>query len=178
MTNSGTTPRCYAGTKRRSGKRQPIVNPRACIKLQLGGRRKARDHPMEYPMVNRQTAVVLFAHGSGVPEANRQVASVAGEISRRSGCAAGCAFLEIAQPDLAAAVATLAQGGARRIVVVPYFLTMGVHVGQDLPRLIDAQRVRFPEVEFLLGQPLEGSPGLPALILERVREVLPEGQPF
>jgi len=133
---------------------------------------------MEGPMNHRQTAIVLFAHGSGVPEANSQVASVAGEISRRSGCAAGCAFLDIAQPDLAATVTTLAKAGARRIVVVPYFLTMGVHVGQDLPRLIDAQRTRFPEVEFLLGQPLEGSPGLPALILERVREVLPEGQPW
>ena len=127
-------------------------------------------------MNHRQTAIVLFAHGSGVPEANRQVAAVAEEISRRSGCPAACAFLEIAQPDLAAAVADLVGTGARRIVVVPYFLTMGVHVGQDLPRLIDAQRARFAAVEFLLGQPLEGSPGLPALILERVREVLPEGQ--
>lgn len=124
----------------------------------------------------RKTAIILFAHGSGVPEANRQVDSVAADISRRSGFAAGCAFLEIAHPDLAAAVASMVQDGARRIVVVPYFLTMGVHVGQDLPRLIEAQRARFPEVEFLLGQPLEGSPGLSALILERVREVLPEGQ--
>lgn len=131
---------------------------------------------MDHRTDHRQTAIILFAHGSGVPEANRQVASVAEEISRRSGCAAASAFLEIAQPDFAAAVTRLVQAGACRIVVVPYFLTMGVHVGQDLPRLIEAQRDRFPEVEFLLGQPLEGSPGLPALILDRVREALPEGQ--
>ena len=122
------------------------------------------------------TAIVLFAHGSAVSEANRQVAALAEEISRRAGCPAGCAFLEIAQPDLAAAVAAFAKAGVRRIVLVPYFLTMGVHVREDLPKLIEEQRARFPGVEILAGQPLEGSPGMAGLILELVRAVLPEDE--
>lgn len=121
------------------------------------------------------TAIILFAHGSAVEAANRQVAVLAEEISRRAGCPAGCAFLELAQPDLAAAVASFAAEGIRRIVVAPYFLTLGMHVGKDLPRLIEEQRRRFPAVEILAGQPLEGSPAMPGLILDRVREVLETG---
>ena len=62
--------------------------------------------------------------------------------------------------------------GARRIVVVPYFLTMGVHVLRDLPRLIAEQQALFPEVELRVGQSLEGYPGMTQVILDRVQEVL------
>ncbi len=126
-------------------------------------------------MEQQQTAIILFAHGSAVEEANRRVGALAGEIERRAGCPVSYAFLEIAKPDLAAAVADAAGTGARRIVVVPYFLTMGVHVSEDLPRLIERQRACFPGVEILAGQPLEGSPGMADLILERVREALEGG---
>ena len=41
------------------------------------------------------------------------------------------AFLELAEPDLPGAVRRLAARGADRIVVIPYFLTMGRHVELD-----------------------------------------------
>ena len=121
------------------------------------------------------TAIIVFAHGSAISEANSGVAALAEEIARRSGCPASCAFLDVAQPDLHSAVAVVVDAGARRIVVVPYFLTMGVHVREDLPRLLEAQRSRFPEVEILAGQSLEGYPGMAEMILDRVREALAEG---
>ncbi|MBI2816304.1 MAG: CbiX/SirB N-terminal domain-containing protein [Acidobacteria bacterium] len=123
-------------------------------------------------MGSSATAIILFAHGSAVADANRQVAALAEDVGRQARCPAISAFLEIAQPDLAAAVETLAAQGARRIVVVPYFLSMGVHVREDLPRLIGEQQRRFPLLEILAGQPLEGSPRMPDLILDRVREAL------
>ena len=126
-------------------------------------------------MEERPTAIILFAHGSAVPEANQQVARLAEEISCRTQCTVGCAFLEMAQPDLSAAVAVAAGARAQRIVVIPYFLTMGVHILNDLPRLVEQQRTLFPGVEFLIGQSLEGHPGMAELIVNRVREVLPEG---
>jgi sirohydrochlorin ferrochelatase len=123
-------------------------------------------------MEKQHTVILLFAHGSAVEEANHRVAALAAEVSRRARCPVSCAFLEIAQPDLDAAVAESAGAGARRIVVIPYFLTMGVHVSEDLPRLIKRQEARFPGVEILAGQSLEGSPGMADLILDRVREAL------
>ena len=126
-------------------------------------------------MDESHTSIILFAHGSVVREANRQVCYLAEEVSRLAHCPVDCAFLEQAPPDLPAAVAQAVERGARRIVVIPYFLTMGVHVRNDLPRLIDRQRSQFPGVEILVGQPLGDYPGMPQLILDRVRELLPSG---
>ena len=125
-----------------------------------------------------RTAIIVFAHGSSVPEANQGVARLAEEVSRRAGCPSSCAFLELAQPDLGAAIAKSVAAGADRIVVIPYFLVMGVHVRKDLPRLIDRQRVLFPKVEILAGASLESSPAMAEVVLDRVREALPEGSPL
>jgi sirohydrochlorin ferrochelatase len=124
-------------------------------------------------MASNSTAIVLFAHGSSVPEANTSVALLAEEVSREAQRPVLCAFLELAQPDLEAAVERAVGAGARRVIVVPYFLTLGLHAGRDLPRLIEQQRRRFPNVEITAARSLEGSPGLAQLIIQRVRDVLP-----
>jgi len=123
-------------------------------------------------MPESSTAIIVFAHGSAVPEANGEVARLAEEVSRRARCPARSAFLELAQPDLAAAVAESVEAGARRVVVVPYFLTMGVHVRRDLPRLIAEQQARFPGLDIRAGQSLEGYPGMADALLDRVRQAL------
>ena len=128
-------------------------------------------------MEEKPIEIIVFAHGSSVAEANRQVAALAREVSRRAGCPARCAFLDVAQPDLAAAIAGSVSSGARRIVVVPYFLTMGMHVRDDIPRVVEQQQRLFPNVEILVGQSLEGYAGMADLLVNRAREVLPEIAP-
>ena len=123
------------------------------------------------------TFVVVFAHGSSVPEANHSIALLAAEVSRKAGLPAIAAFLELAQPDLTAALDQVSATGARRVVIVPCFLTMGVHVREDLPRLVEQQRTRFPGIEFVLGQSLEGHPGVARVLLDRVQEALAEHAP-
>jgi|ERR1035438_713355 sirohydrochlorin ferrochelatase len=117
--------------------------------------------------------ILLFAHGSPVEEANRGVHNLAQKIE-----AAGpyryvrAAFLDCAQPDLPAAVATAAEAGMRRVVVIPYFLTMGLHLHRDLPRLVATAKEKYPEFEIAVGQSLEGHPLMPSIILGRVQEAL------
>jgi sirohydrochlorin ferrochelatase len=123
-------------------------------------------------MPEPSTAIIVFAHGSAVPAANEEVARLAAEVSRRAQCPARGAFLEQAQPDLPAAVAEFVAAGARRIVVIPYFLTMGTHMRRDLPRLIAEQQARFPAVDIRAGQSLEGYPGMAQVLLDRVEEAL------
>ena len=125
--------------------------------------------------MNDFTAIILFAHGSTVLEANQGVSRLAEELSRKAGLPATCAFLELAQPDLAAAIAGYASQGMKRIIIVPYFLSMGVHVREDMPRLVAEQRVRFPNIEILVAQSLESHPGMIDLLLSRIQEVLPSG---
>ena len=82
------------------------------------------------------------------------------------------AFLDSAQPDLGAAVAEAVRRGASRLVVMPYFLTVGLHLRRDLPRLIAEQRARFPQVEILVSESLEGYANMAEAVVGRVREAL------
>jgi sirohydrochlorin ferrochelatase len=119
------------------------------------------------------TGLVVFAHGSRIEDANQGVRSIAAELAR-----AGSfdhvepAFLELGQPDLAGAVARLAGRGVRHIIVLPYFLTLGVHLERDLPRIVADLALRYTGIEMRVTPPLEGHPALVQILLDRVKEYL------
>jgi sirohydrochlorin ferrochelatase len=124
---------------------------------------------------NQQTAIVLFAHGSAVEEANQGVRALAERIQ-----AAGpyehvqAAFLGPGRPELGEAVAKAAQAGFEHIVVLPYFLTLGIHLRRDLPKLVDAERRKHPKLEIKVGRSLEDHPEMASLVLDRIQEVMKE----
>ncbi|MGH9444821.1 MAG: sirohydrochlorin chelatase [Terriglobia bacterium] len=119
-----------------------------------------------------QTAVLLFAHGSRIDEANDRVRDLARQVGKAGGSPyVRAAFLEIAQPGFSSAIEEAHRAGMRRILVIPYFLTMGVHLRIDLPALVSAELGRYPSLEIRVGDPLEGHPLLPSLILDRIHDV-------
>lgn len=124
-------------------------------------------------MAGNGTGLIVFAHGSRVIAANEAVKVVAGEAARRAGITAyRTAFLELAAPTLAEAVGDLATAGIRRVLVTPYFLTMGRHLVEDLPRLLAAIRSEHPELVLEASPPLDGHPALAGILADRVRAML------
>ena len=57
------------------------------------------------------------------------------------------AFLEMMDPSLETAVASLASAGASDIVVVPVFFGQGGHLRNDLPVLLNTCQEKFPSVK-------------------------------
>jgi sirohydrochlorin ferrochelatase len=119
------------------------------------------------------TGILLFAHGSPVEEANRGVHGLAEKVA-----AAGpysyvrAAFLDGGQPDLLAAVKQAAEAGLERLVIIPYFLTVGLHLRRDLPKLVAAAQEKHRNIKITVGQSLEGHPLMPSMILSRVQEII------
>ncbi len=119
------------------------------------------------------TGYVVFAHGSSVESANQAVRDVSAELARRGGYdAVEAAFLEGGQPDLAGAIETLAARGVTHILVIPYFLTLGLHLQRDLPRLVGEVRRRHSGLRIEVTPPLDGHAGLVDVLLDRVKENL------
>ena len=56
------------------------------------------------------------------------------------------AFLEMMDPSLEAAVASLASAGASDIVVVPVFFGQGGHLRNDFPVLLNTCQEKFPAI--------------------------------
>ena len=82
------------------------------------------------------------------------------------------AFLESARPDLREAVARLTAQGVERIIVLPYFLTLGIHLKRDLPRIVDELALIHKGVEIKVTEPLDGHPALKEILLDRARRAL------
>jgi sirohydrochlorin ferrochelatase len=117
------------------------------------------------------TGYIVFAHGSSVESANDAVRAVAAELARRGGYATvEAAFLEGGRPDLKEAVKALAERGAPRVVVIPYFLTLGLHLQRDLPRLIEELRQLHRGLDLAVTSPLDTHPALIDVLLDRAKE--------
>ena len=118
------------------------------------------------------TGIIVFAHGSRVEPANQAVRDVASALLRPRGPYEHVvtAFLELGRPDMAGAAAQLAAAGVKRVVVIPYFLTLGLHLERDLPKLLQETARQFPDVEFVVTPPLDGHEALRQILLDRARE--------
>jgi len=117
------------------------------------------------------TGFIVFAHGSSVESANEAVRSVARDAARRGNWDRyATAFLGGGRPDLAAAVERLASEGASRVVVIPYFLTLGLHLERDLPALVEQIRRARPGLEIEVSPPLDGHPALLEALVDRAKE--------
>jgi sirohydrochlorin cobaltochelatase len=59
--------------------------------------------------------------------------------------------------------------GVTRVLVVPYFLTLGMHLERDLPVVLKGIAERHPGVEVRATAPLDGHPALVEIVADRVR---------
>ncbi|MGP8246340.1 MAG: sirohydrochlorin chelatase [Bryobacteraceae bacterium] len=124
-------------------------------------------------MASSDTAIIVFAHGSRIEAANAAVRDAARQLAQASGYPiVEAAFLELGQPDLPGAVRSLAAQGCRRFVVVPYFLTPGLHLDRDLPRLIRDISNENSNLEISVADSLDGHPALIDALRDRSDQAL------
>lgn len=118
------------------------------------------------------TAVLLIAHGSRHAPANDDLFTLAERFAAGGGypIVEPC-FLELAAPDIPTGGDQCVARGANRVLMVPYFLSAGVHLLRDLAAARDDLRQRHPRVEFRLGPALGPHPLLDALVSERIRQI-------
>lgn len=114
-------------------------------------------------------AVLLIAHGSRRPEANDDLSKLA-ELVRRRGSfpIVEIAYLELADPDIPAGAARCVERGATRVRMLPYFLSAGAHVTQDLESFRDELTQIHPGTRFELCPPIGLHPLIVEIVLDRL----------
>lgn len=111
--------------------------------------------------------VLLFAHGSRDSRWREPIEAVARVMeSRAPQTAVRCAYLELAEPDFASAVRDLVADGVQHLRVVPMFLGMGKHAREDLPKLVDAARLRHTGLHIEVAGPVGEMPEVIGLLAE------------
>ena len=121
------------------------------------------------------TGIIVFAHGSRIEPANQAVRSAAADLARAGDYPnVEAAFLELRRPGLEEAADLLVARGVERIVIIPYFLTPGLHLERDLPALVERISNKNKNIQVLVTAPLDGHPGLVQILTDRARAALVE----
>jgi sirohydrochlorin ferrochelatase len=115
------------------------------------------------------TAVLLIAHGSRRAEANQDLEYVAEALRARGEYPiVEVCYLELAQPDIATGAARCVEKGASRLLLLPYFLSAGVHVSEDLEEAGRSLVERFG-IPVVVAEPLGRHPLLVEIVCQRAR---------
>jgi sirohydrochlorin ferrochelatase len=116
-------------------------------------------------------AIVIVDHGSRRDEANAQLEAVAERLrARLPGQLVTTAHLEIAEPNIAQAIATCAAQGAAEIIIHPYFLAPGRHTTDDIPAQVRSAAASHPKVRVFISEVLGLHPALIDAIVDRVSD--------
>jgi sirohydrochlorin cobaltochelatase len=119
------------------------------------------------------TAHILLAHGSRDPQWLTTIEVVAERVRRLDPAAqVRCAYLELAQPDLATAIGQLIAEGAQTIAVWPMLLGLGRHARADLPRLIAAAKAQIQAHASDVTITLQPAIAEYALVLDAIAQVI------
>jgi sirohydrochlorin ferrochelatase len=118
-------------------------------------------------------ALVLVAHGSRRQTSNEEVIALSAVIAREMKddypiVEAG--FLELAEPSIPEAIDRCVRQGATDICIVPYFLSAGRHVHEDIPGEVDKARAMHAHTAMTILPHIGGSPHMKDLIRDVVRE--------
>ncbi|MFN0197288.1 MAG: sirohydrochlorin chelatase [Planctomycetaceae bacterium] len=121
--------------------------------------------------------ILLIAHGSRQASANEDLVKLADEIgSRRPQQHIEWAYLELAEPTIPQGAERCVAAGAKRVMMLPYFLSAGAHVTQDLERFREEFSKKYPQTEFILCAPLGLHPLVVDIVLERLGEGMKSGR--
>ncbi|WP_145453919.1 sirohydrochlorin chelatase [Gimesia panareensis] len=119
----------------------------------------------------RRKAVLLIAHGSRREAANQDLVRLAEMLRERSLFPIiEIAYLELAEPTIPEGAQRCVTAGAEEVLMLPYFLSAGVHVQNDLEQYRGEFNTQHPGTEFKLCAHLGLHPLMLEIVLDRLRE--------
>ena len=121
-----------------------------------------------------RSAVLLIAHGSRRAEANADLVRLAGLLANDPEFdIVETSYLELAPPDIPTGGRKCVERGATTVRMLPYFLSAGAHVVEDLEAHRAELSREFPHVRFELCPHLGLHPLMVEIVRQRLRETVP-----
>lgn len=119
----------------------------------------------------RTKAVLLIAHGSRRDAANQDLVRLAEMLrERKQFPIIEISYLELAEPTIPEGAARCVAAGAAEVLMLPYFLSAGVHVQNDLEQYRGEFTTSYPETSFRLCAHLGLHPLMLEIVLDRLNE--------
>ncbi len=113
-------------------------------------------------------SLLLVAHGSRRTESNNEVRQVTEALRQKVGdrfMAVECAFLELAEPSIPDGIECCIRQGGEIVEVIPYFLSAGRHVAEDIPEQVAIKRREYPDIDIRVTTYLGAAEAIPEVLL-------------
>jgi len=121
-----------------------------------------------------RAAILLIAHGSRRAEANADLVRLAELLARDPEFdIIETSYLELANPDIPTGGRKCIERGATIVRMLPYFLSAGAHVVEDLEAYRVTLSAEFPHARFELCPHLGLHPLMVEIVRQRLRETVP-----
>ena len=116
-------------------------------------------------------SLVIIAHGSRRAAANAEIKQLAERVAAQAGdryARVTHGFLEMAEPSIPIAIQSCIAAGAQTVLVVPYFLSAGRHVTNDIPQQVQLKQAQYPEVDIQIMPYIGAAAEIPKLLLSQI----------
>jgi sirohydrochlorin ferrochelatase len=117
-------------------------------------------------------SLLLVAHGSRRQASNDEVRALTQRLAQQAGDGYGyvdCGFLELAEPSIPDGIQRCIDAGADEVVVLPYFLSKGRHVVEDIPAEVRLKQAQYPNVAIRISAYLGEADGISELLLSAAK---------
>ncbi len=114
-----------------------------------------------------KTAVIVLFHGSRAERAEEVVQQIVTEVRQRGQFDQVMeAFLQHARPGLRDAIQQCAQQDVRVIIIVPFFLQLGMHVTADIPAIVAEAKKNYPGLQIIVTDAVGSHPLMIDIVLD------------
>jgi sirohydrochlorin cobaltochelatase len=126
--------------------------------------------------MKRKVGVVVFTHGSRLPEGNATMLQFVEKLRERfgTGLIEPC-FLELGKPSIPVALKKLVRQGCTHIFGYALFLAPGKHLQTDIPFIFEQTLKKHPAVTWEISPAMMTDPALIELVACQIAEVLKTG---
>ncbi len=122
--------------------------------------------------------LLVVAHGSRRAASNQEVMSLVEamrvehhQLNEAPGFDhIAAAFLELAKPSISDAIDACVESGSTHITVLPYFLSAGRHVVEDIPSEIKKAVTHHPDIDLRITGHIGALEAMPRLLLDSTQE--------
>lgn len=120
---------------------------------------------------NGKIAIILMGHGSRVPGAGRDMEKMAQLLKSENGYKiVETCFMSRLGPHFPKTLEKCVKAGAASVVLIPYFLNLGLHMKLDIPTMMKKEAEKYPDVKIVFGKNLGFDNLLFDLVKKRVEE--------
>lgn len=119
-----------------------------------------------------EKGILIIGHGSRSKDASVIFDSIVEQFKSRGYKNVIGANMELAKPDIHAAVEKFLEKGITDIIALPLFLYIGIHIKEDIPEILADFKEKYPELKFKLAEPLKDDSLIVDVLAKRYQEAL------